>query len=494
MPSKAEHPTADVAAPPPAPTTRRSVVARQYRPRDYYGRRALALADLTGLLGALVITGLVVLDAPLGSYLLAGAPVVLLALPIFRGYRLYDRDAQRVAHSTLDDVPALFHGLLVFGLVQWGWFRLLSDADLGVEPLVLAHVALLAALSMALILGARTAARALLAARFGPEQVLLIGDAGPIPALVRKMRGHPEYELEPVGLVTARTRTGAPTELPVLGNVGEIDLEALIERRRIDRVVLSHIDLDNAAMLELVSSCKSLGVKVSILPEIFDALGPSTEIDEVEGMTLLAVHAPVLSRSSRALKRALDVSGAAFGLLAMTPLFLALALAIRLDSRGPVFFRQIRVGVGDELFGVLKFRTMIADAEARRDELLALSRDPNWLDLEHDPRITRVGRVLRHLSLDELPQLWNVLRGEMSLVGPRPLPVTEDRNVGGRGRHRLDLKPGMTGLWQVLGRTRIPFDEMVKLDYLYVTNWSLWRDVRLLLRTAGVVLLRRGVN
>jgi lipopolysaccharide/colanic/teichoic acid biosynthesis glycosyltransferase len=172
----------------------------------------------------------------------------------------------------------------------------------------------------------------------------------------------------------------------------------------------------------------------------------------------------------------------------------AIALAIRLDSPGPVLFRQQRIGRGGQPFRLLKFRTMVVDAEAKQAELLAHSRDPNWVDLEHDPRVTRVGRLLRLSSLDELPQLWNVARGEMSLVGPRPLIPSEDGLLEGWRRSRVDLTPGLTGLWQVLGRTRIPFEEMVKLDYLYVTNWSLWTDVRLILRTVPAVVLRRGAN
>jgi lipopolysaccharide/colanic/teichoic acid biosynthesis glycosyltransferase len=169
-------------------------------------------------------------------------------------------------------------------------------------------------------------------------------------------------------------------------------------------------------------------------------------------------------------------------------------VAIKLEDRGPVLFRQRRVGRWDRHFQVIKFRTMCVDAEAKRAELLARSKDPGWLLLDEDPRITRVGRFLRHTSLDELPQVWNVLRGEMSLVGPRPLMEEDARQLTGWGRSRLDLKPGLTGLWQVLGRTSIPFEEMVKLDYLYVTNWSLWNDIRLLLRTFPAVFARRGAN
>jgi lipopolysaccharide/colanic/teichoic acid biosynthesis glycosyltransferase len=173
---------------------------------------------------------------------------------------------------------------------------------------------------------------------------------------------------------------------------------------------------------------------------------------------------------------------------------LIIGLAIKLDSRGPVLFIQSRIGRGGQPLRIYKFRTMARDAEAQRDRLTALSEDPNWLKLDDDPRITRVGRLLRMSSLDELPQLLNVLKGEMSLVGPRPLVESEDERVVDWGRARLDLTPGITGLWQVLGRTNIPFEEMVKLDYLYVTNWSLWSDVRLMLHTLPAVPHRRGAN
>jgi lipopolysaccharide/colanic/teichoic acid biosynthesis glycosyltransferase len=218
------------------------------------------------------------------------------------------------------------------------------------------------------------------------------------------------------------------------------------------------------------------------------------EVDDVEGVTLLGMNPPVLSRSSRFTKRALDVVGSALLLLLAAPMMLVIAIAIKVDSRGSVFFRQDRIGKAGRRFTLLKFRTMCQDAEERVEELRKFSKDPHWLHLENDPRLTRIGKLLRHASLDELPQLWNVLRGEMSLVGPRPLVEAEDRRVGGWARSRLNLTPGITGSWQVLGRTNIPFDEMVKLDYLYVANWSLWNDIRLILRTFPAVVGRRGVN
>jgi exopolysaccharide biosynthesis polyprenyl glycosylphosphotransferase len=259
-------------------------------------------------------------------------------------------------------------------------------------------------------------------------------------------------------------------------------------------VVLSAEDVDDPELEELLRRCRQLSLKVSMLPRLSDVLGSGVEVDDVQGVTVLGVNPPYLPRTSRALKRALDVAISATILILASPLLLALAVAVRLDSAGAVFFGQERVGKGGRRFRVFKFRTMVPNAEALRSELLGQSKDPNWLMLDEDPRITRLGRWMRRTSLDELPQLWNVFRGEMSMVGPRPLIPVEDERVLGWARGRLDLTPGITGYWQVLGRTKIPFEEMVKLDYLYVVNWSLWEDVRLMLRTLPVVLGGRGAN
>ncbi len=193
-------------------------------------------------------------------------------------------------------------------------------------------------------------------------------------------------------------------------------------------------------------------------------------------------------------KRALDLLGAALGLLALSPVMVAIAVAIKLDGGGPVFFGQLRVGRHGRRFQMLKFRTMIPDADAMKDALRAYNEAGGGLfKIAEDPRITRVGRFLRRSALDELPQLLNVLKGEMSLVGPRPLVVEEDERIAGPHRRRLELMPGMTGPWQILGPARAPLGEMVAIDYLYVADWSLWTDVKILLRTVPHVLGRRGL-
>jgi exopolysaccharide biosynthesis polyprenyl glycosylphosphotransferase len=275
-------------------------------------------------------------------------------------------------------------------------------------------------------------------------------------------------------------------------------LREIVSELDIERVIVAFSNDSFERTIDLVRSLKNLEVQVDVVPRLFDLVSPSTEIHTLEGIALLGMPPLHLSRSARLLKRTMDVVLAAAGLVVLAPLLAVIAVLIKLDSPGPVFFRQTRMGSGGDLFRIFKFRSMAADAEERKTELVHLNRhaqpgsDPRMFKIPDDPRITRIGRFLRRSSLDELPQLVNVLKGEMSLVGPRPLILDEDRHVGDWARTRLDLRPGITGLWQVLGRSDIPFDEMVKLDYLYVTTWSLWQDFRLLFRTIPLVLQPRG--
>jgi lipopolysaccharide/colanic/teichoic acid biosynthesis glycosyltransferase len=189
----------------------------------------------------------------------------------------------------------------------------------------------------------------------------------------------------------------------------------------------------------------------------------------------------------------MDIICATLGLLLLAPFLLVTALAIKLDSPGPVLFRQCRIGRHSRRFQMFKFRTMVADAPARRAELLDRNQTGGLFKVADDPRVTRVGRMLRRASLDEIPQLLNVLAGDMSLVGPRPLVPEEDQKVEGWQRRRLQVPPGMTGHWQILGKTRVPLHEMAKIDYLYGANWSLWGDVKTLFRTVPHVLGRKGM-
>jgi exopolysaccharide biosynthesis polyprenyl glycosylphosphotransferase len=463
------------------------VVARRHGPRDAAVRRLLALADLGGVLIALAVATSAFSDHP--AQLLWALPLLPLWTLVFKAYGLYDKDTKRISHATVDDLPWILHGVLLGSLLMLVYFRLIAPGsfDLG-DLAVFATTAILAVAVL------RGGARRLGIRLLGPERVLLVGDGAQIATLARKIGAHAEYGVEVIGWITRSAEADQGPELPILGCVSELDLSRLVADHQVERLVVAHEDFAEGALFDLLHRCRELNVKVSVLPQLFDALGASVELDDIEGVTVLGVNPPVLPRSSRLLKRAIDVTGSAVLLILTAPLLLAIAVAIKLDSRGPVFFRQVRIGRCGERFRLAKFRTMAVDAEARRAELLATSKDPDWLLIDRDPRVTRIGHFLRTSSLDELPQLWNVLKGEMSLVGPRPIIEDEDRRLEGWRRSRIDLTPGITGLWQVLGRTNISFEEMVKLDYLYVTNWSLWTDLRLVLRTLPAVLLKKGVN
>jgi exopolysaccharide biosynthesis polyprenyl glycosylphosphotransferase len=271
-----------------------------------------------------------------------------------------------------------------------------------------------------------------------------------------------------------------------------IGVEGFVAQAGAHRVVVGPHQLSPQVTFDLVQGVRAAGAKVSLLPDMLEVTGSSVAFDDIYGTTILGVRSVELGRSSRLLKRGLDAAGASILTVLLAPLMALVALAIKLGSRGPVFFRQTRVGRDGELFRIFKFRTMCEGAERMKDELRALNEAGDLFKMAADPRITPVGRLLRHTSLDELPQLFNVLAGQMSLVGPRPLVVDEDTKITGLHRGRLRLTPGMTGAWQILGSSRVPMEEMVKLDHLYVSSWSLWSDVQILLRTIPYVLSRRG--
>jgi exopolysaccharide biosynthesis polyprenyl glycosylphosphotransferase len=319
------------------------------------------------------------------------------------------------------------------------------------------------------------------------ERCLVIGDV----AQVQRIRDK---------LAASSARATVVASLPFgedAEGLSDIDTPDAIRRvaaeLEVHRIIIAPTTTDAGAVVELIRVAKAAGVRVSVLPRMLEVVGSAVEFDDVDGMTMLGVRRFGLSRSSRALKRAFDVAASAAGLLVVGPVIAAIALAIKLDSRGPVFFRQVRVGRDGAWFRIYKFRSMVVDAELRKDTLRSLNEAGDGLfKIADDPRVTRVGRLLRQTSLDELPQIFNVLRGEMSLVGPRPLVCDEDAQVLGLDRSRLHLTPGMTGPWQVLG-ARVPMREMVGIDYLYVANWSLWLDLKILLRTIRHVTRRGNV-
>ena len=500
----ATHLSVDAAA--PSARSRRTVATGEglpdrtgFRRRGWLVRRVLVAADAVGLTLAFFAAQLSFdpRGRPAASFdaiePLTEFGLFALTLPVWiivaRLYGLYDRDERRTHHTTTDDLVGVFH------LVTVGAFVLLAAASLtGIAEPHFPKVLAFCGFAIGFVTLARTIGRALSRRHAAFLQNAVIVGAGEVGQVVaRKLLQHPEYGINLVGFVDADPRErppdldhvvllGTPRDLPRI--VGDLDVE---------RVVVAFSGDSHEEALELIRALKDLWVQVDVVPRLFEIVGPNATVHQVEGLPLIGLPPFSLSRTSRILKRAMDVPLSLLGLVILAPLFAVVAVLIKLDSPGPVFFRQPRVGAGRQTFRIYKFRTMVQDAEARKTEVAHLNRhareggDPRMFKIAGDPRVTRVGRFLRRFSLDELPQLINVLRGEMTLVGPRPLIPDEDRHVEGWGRKRLDLKPGMTGMWQVLGRNEIPFGEMVKLDYLYVTTWSLANDLLLLVRTLPLV-------
>ena len=462
---------------------------------DSRRRRALAVADVLALLCAYALVGAVV--SPEQSF----SPerwVVLAVLPgwvlLNKILGLYDRDANLINKSTLNELPLILESVSL-GV---GVIFLVGPPLLGLETPrsgIIAFWACAFALTPVVRYGARVLVR-----RTGPTERCLIVGAGPTSELLaRKIEAHHHYGAEVVGLVDVLGLDETPAAPAERSNLPHFtidsfrEFEQIVRDQQADRVLIgfSRLSVDN--LLEIIQTSKLLELKITVVPRLFEMIGHSVEVDQVEGMTLLGVRGFTRTRSSLVLKRLLDIVGAGMGIILLSPLLLGVAIAIKLTSKGAVFFRQERIGQDNEPFILLKFRTMIEDADSLKPSLQHLNEaDGIMFKIADDPRVTSLGRHLRRTSIDELPQLWNVLRGEMSLVGPRPLVPDEDGQVLGWHRARLELTPGLTGPWQVLGRTRIPFNDMVRLDYLYVAEWSLWNDIKLLLRTAPVVLLRRG--
>jgi exopolysaccharide biosynthesis polyprenyl glycosylphosphotransferase len=312
--------------------------------------------------------------------------------------------------------------------------------------------------------------------------------------LVNRLRAQRQFGLDPIGLIDDDYHhADALEDLPSLGRLE--DLPGVLRRHQIDRVIIAFSRADHGRLLESIRACRLQQVAVDVVPRLFEFLEGARGVDQIGGLPVLSIGAPRLSRSSRAAKRSLDIVGSLLALSVLSPLLLLIALAVKRESEGSVLFRQPRAGRDGRVFRLIKFRSMYMDAEARKLELVDANEadDDVMFKIRDDPRVTRVGRLLRKTSLDELPQFVNVLRGDMSLVGPRPLILPESEALGeGWHARRLDLRPGITGPWQISGRSDVSVHDMVRLDFQYVTGWSLTRDIEILLATVPVLITGRG--
>jgi exopolysaccharide biosynthesis polyprenyl glycosylphosphotransferase len=460
-------------------------------------RRLLVVADLAGLLLAFFLAERLVpagvADTVEGHW---EAAIFLASLPLwivlFQIHGLYDRDEERTDHSTVDDVVGVVQ---VVTVGTWGFLlftHLTRVAHPDVSRLVIFWL-LAASLVPALRVGMRAVGRR---QRSFVQNVIIVGSGDVARRLDDKIRKHPEYGLRVIGFVDRGTCASVNGSGPLELIGAPEDLPSLVPSLSADRVVIAFSTDSHEQTLDAIRAVQGTGVQIDIVPRMFEVLGTNARLHTIEGIPLVGLPTPRLSGSSRFLKRSLDIFGASFGIVVFLPLFAVTAALIKLDSRGPVVFRQLRMGGHENTFHIFKFRTMVRDAEDRKADVEHLNMhrydDPRMFKVPNDPRVTRVGSALRRWRIDELPQLFNVLRGEMSLVGPRPLILDEDQYVERWARKRLDLKPGMTGLWQVLGASDIPFDEMTKLDYLYVTNWSLREDLRLIMLTLPALTRARA--
>ena len=400
---------------------------------------------------------------------------------------LYDADHPRIWHLTTDEAPAIFHWITLSVAASLFFIRALPDETITVNSAVALYVV---ALGTAFLF--RSAARGIWRRRVPPERALVLGNGKLADAMSRKLTlepGHHLSVLEYAGLEHdgASGNGTNPSELK-LEELSKEDLEFLFEETGVERVVLAMPELDEATLARIVSSCRSTGVKLSVMPPMRAMLGTAVQLNHIAEVPVIEYGTWEASFSTMAMKRAVDIVLSAVGIVVLAPLMVAIAIAVRVSSRGPAMFTQVRAGLAGKPFKILKFRTMCHDAEERIGEVISPDElaEPMF-KLREDPRVTKVGRYLRRTSLDELPQLFNVLRGDMSLVGPRPEELWLVERYGETQRFRLEMRPGITGPMQVHGRGELNFQERLAVEREYVENYSIRKDLKILLRTVSTV-------
>ena len=327
----------------------------------------------------------------------------------------------------------------------------------------------------------------------GVNRMLIVGAGETARSIMRTVVARPDLGYQIVGFVDddqekSQTDIG---RYPALGTTAA--LPELVASYDVDEVIITLPWMSHRKIVQIVHQCQRDNIQVRIVPDLFQMSLSKVVVEHLDGIPLLGVREPTLRDWQVLFKRAADVVATILGLVLLSPLLLLIAAAIRLGSKGPIIFKQTRVGKNGRPFVCHKFRSMCVNAEAQIRQLLRHNEATGPIfKMRDDPRATRVGRFLRRTSLDELPQLWNVLKGEMSLIGPRPPLPSEVREYAPWHLRRLEVSPGITGLWQVSGRSDLTFDEMVLLDVYYIENWSPFLDLRILLKTIPTVIMGRG--
>jgi len=458
--------------------------AQESRRRGALLRRLLAFADWLVLIACLFAVTAGSVSAEIGTLFWATlfSPSWIL---VFKLNGLYDNDHRRIRHSTLDELPALVSASVVGVLVL--------DGLLAISPVGPLSPASAIAIGVGTLGGSFVLRGSLrfLWHRLTPVGTgIVIGSPAAVDVVARRVAIHPETRLSLVGYLSSEAEPAA-CELPRLGSIA--DLARTASEHAIERVVVTEGETSEPATERLIQDCKAAGLALTFLPQHYGLLGPGVELNRLAELPVLDFRFSDPPRSTMAMKRAMDIAISATMLLLLSPMLALIAIAILIDTGRPVLFRQRRAGEEGKPFTMLKFRTMVVDAEQRLPELIDVaSLDQPAFKIRDDPRVTRVGRFLRRMSLDELPQLINVLRGDMSLVGPRPEEVAIVALYDERQRGRLAVKPGVTGPMQVYGRSDLTFEERLAMERDYLDNLSLLTDLAILLRTPRAIVRGDG--
>jgi exopolysaccharide biosynthesis polyprenyl glycosylphosphotransferase len=447
-------------------------------------RRMLATGDWLAVIGSLCLATALTstTDVAVLFWATIFSPVWLLILKL---HGLYDNDHRRIRHSTFDELPALLSASALGTLALDGLLALSPVGPLSPDSAILVGVAGLAA-----CFAERAVLRFLWHHLTGNAIGIVIGPAAAVDVVARRVSTHPEARLALAGYLSPAGEDPA-SELPRLGSLDDIGTVA--PAFSVERVVVTAQQMSEPAAEKLIEQCKAAGLGLTFLPQHFGLLGPGIELNRLAELPVLDFRFSDPPRSTIAMKRGLDVLVSGVMLTLLSPLLLGIAAFIVADSGLPVFFRQKRAGKDGTPFTMLKFRTMVTDAEERLADLVDLEKlDEPAFKIPDDPRITRAGRFLRRTSLDELPQLINVLWGDMSLVGPRPEEEAVVALYDERQRIRLAIKPGLTGPMQVYGRGDLTFEERLAIERDYLDNLSITGDLAILLRTPRAIVRGEG--
>jgi len=467
---------------------RRRLDVSDSRRRGGLLRRLLAAGDWTALIAALCVatTATSTTDVATLFWAVLFSPVWILVLKL---HGLYDNDHRRIRHSTLDELPALVSASALGTLALDGLLALSPVGPLSALSAIL--------VGLGSLIGSFTLRGLLRFAwhRFtGVATGVVVGPAEGARMVSRRVATHPEARLRLIGYLTpgdAGQEGDGPDDLPRLGSIG--DISRVAHDHDIERVVVTAQEMSEPTAEHLIEQCKAAGLGLTLLPQHYGLLGPGIELNRLAELPVLDFRFSDPPWSTLMLKRSLDIAVSATLLALLSPLLLVVSLLILLDSGRPVLFRQGRAGKDGEPFTMLKFRTMVTDAEARLGELVDLKKlDEPVFKIPDDPRVTGAGRFLRRTSLDELPQLINVLRSDMSLVGPRPEEEAVVALYDERQRIRLAVKPGLTGPMQVYGRGDLTFEERLAMERDYLDNLSVAGDLAILLRTPSAIVRGDG--